>query len=91
MGEHESGERHERDSLSADLDAMRKIANALDSLRSDSARQRVLQWAQARYHATVVPPAPVPDVTEKPPAGVRSMIKGFAADLRRFALEWSRA
>jgi hypothetical protein len=119
-----AGSEH-HDSVSDELESMRRIAKALDALPDDDARQRVLQWAADRYHGTgtlIVPqpaavmrtatddpnlaveeledlfePAAKPGtaatsvVASQPRAGVESMIKDFAADFRRFALEWQGA
>jgi hypothetical protein len=61
------------DSLGAELESMRQIARALDSLHDPEARQRVLQWASERYRVVVTQP------------------EEFAAEFRRFALEWQGA
>ncbi len=117
MGEQERGDGQERDSVAAELEAMRQIAKVLDTLRDADARQRVMRWAQDRYCVNVAPPpsavtnvgadpalaleelgdlfgeprsaagAPETDGA-KPRVGVESMIKDFAADFRRFALDW---
>ena len=122
--ESEVGPEH-YDSVSDELESMRRIAKALDALHDDTTRQRVLQWANDRYHGTgataVAPqPAAVMQVATDDPnlaveelddlfdpavkvgvkaaprtpqqhASVESMIKDFAADFRRFALEWQGA
>ena len=114
------------DSVSDELESMRRIARALDALHDDAARQRVLQWANDRYLGTgatiaaqpsgvmqaatadsglgagelddlfepavtataSAAPAPQPPPTQ---GGVEWKIKDFAADFRRFALEWQGA
>jgi hypothetical protein len=45
-----------------ELEAMRKIAEALEPL-DEPARQRALQWAFSRYHASRTPPGPSLDTT----------------------------
>jgi len=119
----EAGSEH--DSVSDELESMRRIAKALDGLHDEATRQRVLQWATDRYRGTGVTLAPQPAgvmrvaaadqgleveelndlfepatkpaamatsaVTPDPHAGVETMIKDFAADFRRFALEWQGA
>ena len=87
----------QHDSVGEELDSMRRIAKALDGLHDDATRQRVLQWANERYHGrgtTIVPQpgtAAANAVAPPPRTGVESMIKDFAADFRRFALEWQGA
>ena len=110
----------ERDSVGAELDSMRQIAQAIEQLRDPDVRQRVLRWANERYGVTAAAPLPgvmhvarpavaepmmaieeLQDLFEPRPAeagasaaaparprGVESMVKDFAADFRRLALEW---
>jgi len=111
---------HEDDSVGAELDSMRQIAQAIEQLRDPEVRQRVLRWAHERYGVAAAAPLPgvthvartpvaepmmaieeLQDLFEPRPAepaataaaparprGVESMVKDFAADFRRLALEW---
>ena len=63
-GDSEAGQQ-QHDSISDELESMRKIASVLDALRDEATRQRVLHWAIDRYGTsgvTVAPPAPEPAV-----------------------------
>jgi hypothetical protein len=125
----------EHDTVAIELEAMRQIARALDTLTCTESRERVIRWACDRFQTAAVakaatapvaatqtaadamlgvedlaeffPASPIdrealevpgadPVVAAAVPApaprlGVESMLKEFAADFRRFALEWQGA